>query len=302
MPIERLQILLSWYPPTATQTTEDILGEIFEWARLSAAQPTAVAALPADFLLHVARYYQLQVQVGATPTTLLPRHGSSTIWRATMARGHGDTPIPIRENITTDEAMTAAEATRPWEAPALCIALLPSGGLPNTQLSLMDLELLHQRARATAQAGLTAVIVAIADKNSLDECELKKYNALLGQYGEINTLTVPAGWIPVGTHQGSLPFDSAYVRMRDVERDLKDEGGYYIQRDRLLAPTHGDAACPMRTPHMGHNATVQIIVYAPHGRVRPCRAAMIAFRNGTLSNLINRISTDGRAISPPIHE
>ena len=71
---------------------------------------------------------------------------------------------------------------------------------------------------------------------------------------------VPAGWIPVGTHQGFLPFDSAYVRMRDVERDLKDEGGYCIQRDRLLAPTHGDAACPMRTPHMGHNATVQIIV------------------------------------------
>ena len=53
---------------------------------------------------------------------------------------------------------------------------------------------------------------------------------------------------------------------------------------------------------MGHNATVQIIVYAPNGRARPCRAAMIAFRNGTLSNLINRISTDGRAISPPIHK
>jgi hypothetical protein len=53
---------------------------------------------------------------------------------------------------------------------------------------------------------------------------------------------------------------------------------------------------------MGHNATVQIIVYAPNGRARPCRAAMIAFRNGTLSNLINRISTDGRAISSPIHK
>ena len=154
LPIERLQILLGWYPPTATQRTEDILGETFEWARLSAAQPTAVAALPADFLLHVARYYQLHLQVGATPTTLLPRHGRSTIRRATMVRGHGDIPIPLRENITTDGVMTAAEATRPWEPPALCIALLPSGSLPNTELSLTDLELLHQRARATAQAGL----------------------------------------------------------------------------------------------------------------------------------------------------
>ena len=154
MPIERLQILLGWYPPTETSTTEEILGDTFEWARLSAAQPTAVAALPADFLLHVASYYQLQLQVGATPTTLLPRHGSSTIWRATMVRGHGDIPTPLRENITTDGAITAADATRPWKAPALCMALLPSGGLPNTELSLTDLELLHQRARATAQAGL----------------------------------------------------------------------------------------------------------------------------------------------------